>query len=322
MTTSQFDDITKKIDDHFEKSGVVLVGMHQELQEQKHRIGQYHEKVDAVTNDLNRRRDEIVADLRTRAEIALSVLEEVNPLVQRIRAVAQDANDAIESAGETMQISTQNLSRSHTEFRVDAEALIGSIKNQIVSFSSEKQNILDRYAAQQAKALANFQFEVNGQRDQFHSDSTALIESIKEQITTYSSETGKLLKQFSDQQAQSIAAARNENHAALQAMVAEQAGLLVSAQNVFGESIARSEEKLSAHMDAHKRFLKSSYDELKNRQRASDAAFATLKAEAERHQARQIAFAQKTRLIFAALVVAGFAVISVLVAAQGVALPL
>jgi len=68
--------------------------------------------------------------------------------------------------------------------------------------------------------------------------------------------------------------------------------------------------------------LKSSYDELKNRQRASDAAFATLKAEAERHQARQIAFAQKTRLIFAALVVAGFAVISVLVAAQGVALPL
>lgn len=193
MSASQFDDITKKIDKHFEKTGVVLVGMHQELQEQKHRIGQ-----------------------------------------------------------------------------------------------------------------------AAGERDRFRSDSTALVESIKDQIALFSSETGKLLKQFSDQQAQSITASSNENRVALQAIAAEQAGLLASAQNVFRESIAKLEENLSTHMDAHKRFLKSSYDELSERQRASDTAFAALKVETERRQAQQIAFAKKTRLIIGALVVSGFAVVAIL----------
>lgn len=192
MSASQFDDITKKIDKHFEKTGVVLVGMHQELQEQKQRIGQ-----------------------------------------------------------------------------------------------------------------------AAGERDRFRSDSTALVESIKDQIALFSSETGKLLKQFSDQQAQSITASSNENRVALQAIAAEQAGLLASAQNVFRESIAKSEENLSTHMNAHKRFLKSSYDELSERQRASDTAFAALKVETERRQAQQIAFAKKTRLIIGALVVSGFAVVAI-----------
>jgi len=312
VSTSQFDNITKKIDKHFEKTGVVLVGMHQELQEQKHRIGQYHEKVDAVTSDLNRRRDEIVAELRTRAEVAVAMLDEIDPLVQRVRSVAQDADDAIKSVGEVLQTTTNNLSRSHNDFRAEAEDLIGTIERNIASFSSETKILLDRFAAQQTCSLVGFQSEAAGQRDNFRSDIAALIDAIKDQIASFSSETRILLKQFSEQQDQSITASNNENRLALQAIVGEQAKFLASAQNAFRESIAKLEEKLSTHMDAHKRFLKSSYVELSERQRAGDAAFAALKVESERHQAQQIEFAKKTRLIIGALVVAGFAVVGAL----------
>jgi hypothetical protein len=266
VNPTQFDDITEKIDKHFEKTGVVLVGMHQELQEQKHRISQYHDKVDAVTSDLNRRRDEIVAELRTRAEAAVAVLDEIDPVVQRVRSVAQDADDAVKSAGEALKTSTNNLSRSHNDFRAEAEDLIGSIEKRIESFSSE---------------------------------------------------TIVLLKKFSEQQDQSITASSKENHLALQAVVGEQAKFLGSAESIFRESITKLEERVSAHMDAHKRFLKSSYDELSERQRAGDAAFSALKVESERHQAQQIEFAKKTRLIIVGLLVAGFAVVGILAYARG-----
>lgn len=269
MSASQFDDIKKTIDKHLEKTGVVLVGMHQELQEQKHRIGQYHEQVNAVTNEMTRRQDEIVADLRSRAEAATSVLGEVGPVVQRIRAVAQDADNAITAAGVALQTSTNNLSRSYADFRVETGELIGSIK---------------------------------------------------EQVATFSSESTKLLKHFSDQQAQSISASSNENRAALQAIVAAQKEILTNAQNAFSESIAKLEEKLSTHMDAHKRFLRSSYDELSARQGASDNAFAALKAETERNQAQQLAFIKRTRIISGALVVAGFVVVGALLYGKGVLL--
>ncbi len=320
MSASQFDDITKKIDKHFEKTGVVLVGMHQELQEQKHRIGQYHEKVEATTSDLSRRREEIVADLRTRAEAAVAVLDEIDPLVQRVRSVAQDADDAIKSAGEALYTSTNNLSLSHSDFRAEAEDLIGTINSTIASFSSETSSLLDRFAAQQTDVLECFQTKAAGQRDRFRSESAALIDAIKDQIASFSSETGNLLKQFSEQQDQSITASSNENRLALKAIVVEQIKFLASAQNALSESIAKLEEKLSTHMDAHKRFLKSSYDELAERQRSSDAAFAALKVETERHHAQQITFAKKTRLIIGELVIAGFTVAGILAYGKGVLL--
>jgi hypothetical protein len=318
VSASQFDDITRKIDKHFEKTGVVLVGMHQELQEQKNRIGQYHEKVDVVTSDLSRRRDEIVAELRTRAEAAVAVLDEIDPLVQKIRSVAQDADDAIKSAGEALQTSTNNLSRSQIDFRAEAEDLIGAIARNIASFSSETKILLDRFAAQQTDSLEGFKSAAAGQRDAFRAEANDLIVAIKSQIASFSSETRVLLKQFSEQQDQSISACSKENRLALQAIVGEQAKFLASAQNAFRESIAKLEEKLSTHMDAHKRFLKSSYDELSERQRAGDAGFAALKVASERHQAQQINFAKKTRLIIGALVVAGFAVVGALAYGSGV----
>jgi ABC-type transporter Mla subunit MlaD len=318
VSALQFDEITKKIDKHFEKTGVVLVGMHQELQEQKHRIGQYHEKVDAVTSDINRRRDEIVADIRTRAEVAVAVLDEIDPLVQRVRSVAQDADDAIKSAGEVLQRSTNNLSQSHNDFRVGAEDLIGTIERNIASFSSETKILLDRFAAQQTGALQSFQSEAAGQRDDFRSDIVVLIDATKDKISSLSSETKDLLKQFSEQQDQSITTSSTENRLALQAIVGEQAKFLASAQNAFHQSIAKLEVKISTHMDAHKRFLKSSYDELSERQHSGDKAFAALKIESERHQSQQIEFAKKTRLIIGALVVVGFAVVGVLAYGKGI----
>ena len=317
MSASQFDDITKKIDKHFEKTGVVLVGMHQELQEQKHRISQYHEKVDAVTSDLSRRRDEIVADLRTRAEAAVAVLDEIDPLVQRVRSVAQDADDAIRSAGEALKASTNNLSTSHHDFRAEAESLIGTFEKNVSLFSSETKILLDRFAAQQTGALMDFGAEAARQREDFRTDMATSIDATKDQIASFSSESRALLKQFSEQQDQTIAASSKENSLALQAIIGEQAKFLNSAQIAFRESIAKLEEKLSTHMDAHKRFLKSSYDELSERQRAGDAAFAALKVESERHQAQQIEFAKKTRLIIGVLVVAGFAVLGSLVFGRG-----
>jgi hypothetical protein len=320
VSSSQFDDITKKIDKHFEKTGVVLVGMHQELQEQKHRIGQYHEKVDTVTSDLSRRRDEIVAELRTRAETAVAVLDEIEPLVQRLRSVAQGADDAIRSAGDALETSTSKLATSHNDFRAEAKDLIGTVERNIASFSSETKILLDRFAAQQTGALVGFQSEAAGQRDDFRSDIAALIDAIKDQIVSFSSETKVLLKQFSEQQDQTITASSKENRLALQAIVGEQAKFLASAQNAFDESMTKLEEKLSTHMDAHKRFLKSSYDELFERQRAGDAAFAALKVESERHQALQIEFAKKTRLIIGGLVAVGFAVVGALAYGKGVVL--
>lgn len=317
MSASQFDDITKKIDKHFEKTGVVLVGMHQELQEQKHRISQYHEKVDAVTSDLSRRRDEIVAELRTRAEAAVAVLDEIDPLVQRVRSVAQDADVAIRSAGEALKASTNNLSTSHHDFRAEAESLIGTFEKNVSLFSAETKILLDRFAAQQTGALMDFGVEAARQREDFRKDMATSIDATKDQIASFSSESRALLKQFSEQQDQTIAASSKENSLALQAIIGEQAKFLNSAQIAFRESIAKLEEKLSTHMDAHKTFLKSSYDELSERQRAGDAAFAALKVESERHQAQQIEFAKKTRLIIVVLVVAGFAVVGSLVFGRG-----
>lgn len=320
MSAPHFNDITNRIDKHFEKTGVVLVGMHQELQEQKHRIGQYQKKVDVVTSDLSRRQDEILADLRTRAEAAVAVLDEVDPLMQRVRSVAQDAGDAIQSAGEVLQTSTNNLSLSHTDFRTEAEKLLGRVDRTIASFSSESKDLIDRFAAQQAKALEGLQSEATEQRSRFRSDNVALISTIRNQIASFSSETENLLKQFSEQQDRLITASSNENRLALQGLVTEQARFLANAQNTFRESITKLEDKFSAKMDVYKSLLKSSYDELSERQRASDDAFVALKAEIERFQSQQIAFSKKTRLIIGMLVVAGLAVLAVLAYGKGVIL--
>lgn len=320
MSAPHFNDIRNRIDKHFEKTGVVLVGMHQELQEQKHRIGQYQKKVDVVTSDLSRRQDEILADLRTRAEAAVAVLDEVDPLMQRVRSVAQDAGDAIQSAGEVLQTSTNNLSLSHTDFRTEAEKLLGRVDRTIASFSSESKDLIDRFAAQQAKALEGLQSEATEQRSRFRSDNVALISTIRNQIASFSSETENLLKQFSKQQDRSITASSNENRLALQGLVTEQARFLANAQNTFRESITKLEDKFSAKMDVYKSLLKSSYDELSERQRASDDAFVALKAEIERFQSQQIAFSKKTRLIIGMLVVAGLAVLAVLAYGKGVIL--
>lgn len=109
MSSSSLDDVTKKIDKHFEKTGVVLVGMHQELQEQKRRIGLYHEKVDSVTSDLASRSDEIVASLRARAEAAVSLLDVVEPLVSRVRDAAEGADKTIQSADERLTKAKKSL---------------------------------------------------------------------------------------------------------------------------------------------------------------------------------------------------------------------
>ena len=52
MSNEILQNLVKSVDKHFEKTGVVLVGMHQEIQEQKQKLGQYSEKLASMKERL------------------------------------------------------------------------------------------------------------------------------------------------------------------------------------------------------------------------------------------------------------------------------
>lgn len=289
MGTSPIDDVSKKIDKHFEKTGVVLVGMHQELQEQKRRIGQYHDKVDAVTSELTRRSDEIVADLRLRAEAAVGVLDTAEHLVSRVREFANDADALIQESSERLLGARESLLREKDEFRTGAEQLVDSIKTQIAEFSKETDSFIKRATKDFDKALSASKTE-----------NAAALDAAVETFST------------------NLAEARSAGDASLKDIVAKQKKALADATGVFAEAIQQMDARLKGHLEAHQRFFKSAHDELSSRQRASDEAFAALSREIEKHQCREAEFSRKTRRITIALVGVGFAALGVLIYLQRV----
>lgn len=291
MGSSPIDDLSKKIDKHFEKTGVVLVGMHQELQEQKRRIGQYHDKVDAVTSDLARRSDEIVAELRSRAEAAVGVLDDVEHLLARIQGIAKDADVAIQQSNERLLVAQEALLGERDNFRADAEQLTDSIKQRIADFSKETELSI-RLASE------NFEKSLNASKAENAAALNAVVETFSK----------------------NLADARSAGDESLREMVTNQKTALSEATDVFSESVLQLDVRLKGHLEAHQRFFKAAHDELSSRQRASDEAFADLKREIEKHQNREAEFSQKTRRITIALVAVGFAAMGILIYLQRVSL--
>lgn len=288
MSSSKFDHISDKIDAHLEKTGVVLVGMHQELQEQKRRIGLYQGKVDMVTSDLARRSDEIVATLGARAEIAVSVLDDVEPLVSRIREIAGQADNAIQSAGERLANAQESLVDERKRFKSDSEQLIASV-NEKMSASSKEATEFIRQAEQRLESAT----------DGVKSENSRAFSAVASSFSA------------------SLAQANADGNAALSSMVEKQRTALNDAQKVFSEAVFLLDSRFKAHVDAHQKFLISAHEELTSRQRASDEAFVALKNEIARHQSREVEFAKKTRLISIALTVFGAGALAFLVYVRG-----
>ncbi len=304
MSTDQFAEITKKLDKHFEKSGVVLVGMHQELQAQKQRISQYHDKVDSVTSDLNRRRDEIVGELRAQAEAAISVLDQTTDLVDRLKTLATEAEGAISHA-------QQNIKQSHSGLIEEANQLAARLESGSASFKHEMRSVLDQSSADQAAIFDALKVEREIFQASLENRLAKLFVAIDKQLLDLEKHANHVHKEAIQSFSSATSHAQNGYKSALTDLAAEHSRLLGQTGTNFQDAVNKQEERINQHLDAHKRFLKSSYEELAERQRASDFAFKELKAEAELHQTKQDKFAKKTRYILSGLLTSGLVLFAI-----------
>ena len=107
------------------------------------------------------------------------------------------------------------------------------------------------------------------------------LQKQQEEVKKQTTETQK-------EAAQNFASASNdlrlEFSRAISTADAEHTRMLAQTDKTFSGAVNRLEERIEQHLDAHKRFLKSSYEELADRQRRSDEAFQQLQTEAKRHQ--------------------------------------
>ena len=122
------------MDRHFERTGVVFVGMNQELQEQKHRINQYHEKLVAVATDLIARSDELLTDLCVRAIAAVAALNDVEPVIDHLASLTRKAGATFLEAEQSLEGAEDEVRRSQHAFRAEASALIDAVATGLQSF--------------------------------------------------------------------------------------------------------------------------------------------------------------------------------------------
>ena len=110
---------------------------------------------------------------------------------------------------------------------------------------------------------------------------------------------------------------RLEFNRGISAAVAEHTRMLAQTDNTFSGVVNRLAERIEQHLDAHKRFLKSSYEELADRQSRSDEAFEQLHMETKRHQDEQVQFARRTRYITFGLLTSGLLFIALAFLSSG-----
>jgi ABC-type transporter Mla subunit MlaD len=217
MSTSQFDDVTKKMDRHFEKTGVVLVGMHQELQEQKHRINQYHEKVDAVTADLTARSEELLADLRVRAHAAVAALDDVEPVIDRLAALTRKAEATIQDTELSIESAGDEVRNSRNAFQAEASALIDAVAASLQSFEDRAQAILAESSKRNGDVITNFirdaatiRSDFVGDANQFFGELRTAAESMTAMAGVFTSDVKSAIGQFEYRQSTFLNEMRTE----------------------------------------------------------------------------------------------------------------
>lgn len=310
MSNEQLADVAKKLDKHFDKTGVVLVGMHQELQEQKRRIDQYHEKVEAVTSDLNKRRDEIVSDLRLKAESAVEALSRTSGLVERLNTLASEAEGAISQA-------QSRLHQSHQELLTEAKDIAERLENDARTFKRDVTELLE--AASNAHSLAFSQLTSTAERfkEEYDALFAQLVSTQRNAIQVLEQQIYGVKQEATAHFSSAIEHVKAAFEAALATSIANHTQLVENTDTIFNVALNRLEDRINQHLDAHKRFLKSSYEELELRQQKSDAAFIHLRESTERHQAAQARFAKHTRYIFSGFFSAGLILIAILLLRHG-----
>jgi len=306
--------LEKKLDQHFEKAGVVMVGMHQELQEQKKRLDSHKKNVDSAVEGINSRCDAVVSDLRSRSEAAVEAMNLVEPLIERIHNVALEANTAINSAVISLDSADQKLSENRAVFASEVKVFNDSIKTLISDTSSS----------------------MHEQQKEFKSDATALIDSVNSSIKSINNDTLNILESFSNLQRTSIDEtslklsemisnaenslreqadkSKEDSLSGLKALLDAQQSFVAATQKDLEQSVAKIEERLLGQIDAQSNLLKTSLSQLSERQKASDAGFAQLKDEAETHRKQQTEFARKTRMIHLGTLIAGVVICGLILA--------
>lgn len=298
MSAEQFTEITQKIDEHFMKTGAVLVGMHQELQEQKQRISHYHEKVEEVTSDLNQRSDEIVEALRAKAEASVAILDQTSGLVERLKGLVTEADISIEDAQEKIKDSHVALISEAKELAASLDARRADFKNEVLEFIDKASNERHLLISDLMSARDAYQTELDGRLSSMFLALQKQQEEVQKQTTETQNEAARNFASASND-------LRLEFSRAISTADAEHTRMLSQTDKTFSGAVNRLEERIEQHLDAHKRFLKSSYEELADRQRRSDEAFQQLQTEAKRHQDEQVLFARRTRYITSGLLASG-----------------
>jgi hypothetical protein len=113
-------EISKRISDHHEKTGTVLVGMHMDLQEQKARLCQHEVQVSALVSALGSQIETIVTTASSRMNEAILGLEALRPIIGEARdsidhlnrAAAQWSNDIERLRGLHAEAQSEFLSRA------------------------------------------------------------------------------------------------------------------------------------------------------------------------------------------------------------------
>lgn len=357
MSTSSLENLALKLDQQYEKTGVVLVGMHQELQEQRSRVGAQQAQVAQLSQALDQKIDLIAADLRTRADAAMAGFTEIEPLLERLTAGVREADVASAAARANLDALQQTLPGVEN-------SLTSAVKNLALSMSEQAQT----FTARADTCLREVERRHEASLTTHRQETTRLTQATEESLSTLSRKHLEMLeavrgaqqhatealtsahqealqaseKEFSlalariehrlqdslQQYQQAVQASltshRNELDAGQAQLLAQQAAntaLLESHKKAIETGQARLLAQQAANtalLESHKKEIEEGQAQLLAQQATNTAFLETLRAAVTQHQAREAAFARRTRHILAGLLATGLLGLGALAYALGV----
>ena len=314
MSNESLQNLVKSVDNHFEKTGVVLVGMHQELQEQKQRLGQYCETV----TDLSKQLDEE----KSRA-LTITIDENTQlSLVNKFEAIRNEFNELSVKLGNNIDEKLDRQVASIDEIRSEHKHLLQKIETCFKETIDETKTFFNhRISAFDGKITKYhdshcvfFKKAFDGIEEKSNLILLNKVDEIRSEFDKIFPKLFQTIENKIDRQIISIAEIRHEHDRLLRISQGNFQRTIDEANTTFSRHLSDLEDKISTHHDTHRNFFKTAFNELDERRRALDAELAELRLQTKQFHEQQSYFIRKARnwgfiLIFVAVLTISFIIL-------------
>lgn len=276
-------EISKRISDHHEKTGTVLVGMHTELQEQKARLRQHEVRISGVVSALESQVETIVTKASSKMNEAILGLDNLRPVIDD----ARESLDKLHQAGTQWSNDAERLRELHaeaqSEFLGRAEVVLTEVIKPFVERISTE---VDRIATQQHSAIKNTQEAI-----------ARLHETLETAQSDLDSHRAQLVEDLSlavKQASNGLRSVVNEEFNSLVKQLKEQSKLHLEqsskARDQFSRSMEAAQGNMARLMLVHREAVADEFKEIK-------LLASSLNTAAEAHSRQVSDFARRARNI-------------------------